>query len=67
MYEVSVRDIDCRHCQPKIQALLKKLDPKAEVSIDLLDSVVRVQTLVSREEVIEALEDGGIGVEPSND
>lgn len=60
MYEVPVREIDCRHCQPKIQALLKKLDPEAEVSFDLLDSTIRVQTQIPREKVVEALEDGGI-------
>lgn len=62
MHEVPVRDIDSRHYRPKILSLLKKLDPNAEVSIDLLDSVVRVETSLSREKVIEALEDGGIGV-----
>jgi len=62
MYELPVREIDCRHCQPRIEALVKKLDPEAEVSFDLLDSTVRVQTKIAREKVVEALEDGGITI-----
>ena len=59
MFQLIVSDMTCGHCAGTITKALKGVDPQARVEISLADKRVRVQTRLSREEVLQEISEAG--------
>ena len=59
MFQLIVSDMTCGHCAGTVTKALKGADPQARVEISLADKRVRVQTRLSREEVLQEISEAG--------
>ena len=57
--EFEIPSMSCGHCASVITQTVKSLDPDAEVSVDLADKKVTVQTAADRQTVATALTQAG--------
>jgi copper chaperone len=59
MLELTLKDMSCGHCVAAVTRTLQQLDPKAQVSVDLPNKMVKVETEVEAERVKQALAEEG--------
>ncbi|MFN3297046.1 heavy-metal-associated domain-containing protein [Caldimonas sp.] len=59
MIELTLKDMTCGHCVRTVTQTLQKLDPQAQVEIDLPSQRVRIETQQPLEAVRQALAEEG--------
>ncbi len=62
MYEIKVSGMTCPSCANSIGYVLKAIDPKVEVSVDLKTQTVKVKTEKDQAQVTALIEDAGYPV-----
>ena len=65
MYEVKVSGMTCGSCASSISHVLKSIDPKVKVEVDLKQQIVRVETEKSEKEITALIEEAGFPVSGS--
>lgn len=65
MYEVKVSGMTCGSCANSISHVLKSIDPKVKVEVDLKQQIVRVETEKSEKEITALIEEAGFPVSGS--
>ncbi|MDZ4082054.1 MAG: heavy metal-associated domain-containing protein [Bdellovibrionales bacterium] len=65
MYEVKVSGMTCGSCANSISHVLKSIDPKVKVEVDLQEQIVRVETEKSEKEITALIEEAGFPVSGS--
>ena len=63
MIEIRVGGMSCGHCVAAVTRAIRRLDPAAEVSVDLASGRVSVAGALAREAVQSAVEAAGYTVE----
>ena len=59
MPEFNLRDMSCGHCASKIALACRRVDPRAQLDIDLGARKVKVESAESREDFADALAEAG--------
>jgi copper chaperone len=59
MFDFQIPNISCAHCVRAITEAIRRLDPNANVQVDIPRRTVHVETSAGREAVVEALDDEG--------
>lgn len=59
MIEIKVPDMTCGHCASTITKAVKELDAGAKLDISLAEHLVRVDSSVSREDLLHAISEAG--------
>lgn len=59
MIELTLKDMTCGHCVRTVTQTLRKLDPQAQVEIDLPSQRVRIETQQPPEAVRQVLAEEG--------
>lgn len=62
MYEVKVSGMTCGSCANSISHVLKSIDPKVKVEVDLKTQIVRVESEKSEKEITALIEEAGFPV-----
>ncbi|MGH8857814.1 MAG: heavy-metal-associated domain-containing protein [Polaromonas sp.] len=57
--EFDIQSMSCGHCASVITQTVKRVDPDAEVSVDLASKKVTIQTSEDRQTVAAALTEAG--------
>jgi copper chaperone len=59
---LNVEGMSCGHCERAVTEAIKRVDPKAQVKIDLASGRVEVESDVSREAIASAVVEEGYAV-----
>jgi copper chaperone len=59
MIELKVSDMTCGHCASTITKAVKELDASAKVEVSLPEHRVRVDSKVSKEDLVRSIADAG--------
>ncbi|KQT51142.1 heavy metal transporter [Aureimonas sp. Leaf454] len=59
MLKLKVQEMNCGHCVSSVTKAIKKVDPNADVQVDLGSGLVTVDTSVGSEAVRAAVKDAG--------
>lgn len=62
MYELNVTGMTCQGCVKSVTNALKNIDANANVQIDLANSLVKIDSKASKDQLIVAIEDAGFNV-----
>ena len=62
MYELNVTGMTCQGCVKSVTNALKNIDANANVQIDLVNSLVKIDSKASKDQLIVAIEDAGFNV-----
>lgn len=62
MYEFIVSGMTCGGCVNSVSRAIQSLDSKAEVNVDLKSQLVKVKSLISKDEIKLSIEDAGFPV-----
>ena len=57
--QFSVPDMTCGHCASTITKAVKAEDPAAKVEVDLPRRLVKVESMLSRDEIAQQIVDAG--------
>ena len=58
----SVEGMSCKHCVKAVTQAVQKLDPQAQVQVDLPAKAVVIESLEAREALAKAIADEGYAV-----
>lgn len=61
----SVPDMSCGHCTAAIESAVKSADSSAGIECDLSARQVRVDSVLSADQVLAIIRDAGYNVEPA--
>jgi copper chaperone len=59
MLRYQVDDLSCGHCVSAVTAAVRKLDPAAQVKVDLATKLVEVQSATGPERIAAAIREAG--------
>jgi copper chaperone len=59
MHQFNVPDMTCGHCASTITQALKSEDPAARVEISLAEHLVRVDSILSRDDIAQRIAEAG--------
>lgn len=62
MYEVKVTGMTCGSCASSIRRILKRSDPDVEVSVNVEEGTVSVQSKIDQTRLAELVEEAGFPV-----
>ena len=62
MYEVKVTGMTCGSCAGAISHVLKTIDPKVQVSVNLKNQIVMVNSDQDQNQIVALIEDAGFPV-----
>jgi copper chaperone len=59
MHQFKVPDMSCGHCVSTITETVKTVDPKAKIEISLADRLVKVESSLSQNKLVEQIREAG--------
>jgi copper chaperone len=59
MSELHVQNMTCGHCVSAVTSVIKSIDPRAEVQVDLRSGRVRVEGTSPLPDLVKALDEAG--------
>ena len=59
MYQFNVPDMTCGHCVSTITKAVKSEDPKAKVEINLGQHLVKIESVLSQDEIAQQIAEAG--------
>jgi len=62
MFEIKVSEMTCSSCAGSIKYVLRKVDPTAEVKVNLKDQTVQVQSNQEESVISKLIEEAGFPV-----
>ncbi|WP_102109664.1 heavy-metal-associated domain-containing protein [Oceaniglobus roseus] len=65
MIRLTVPDMTCNHCKASIEAAVEKVDPGAEVTVDLTSKDVTVEGTASADDILSAIRAKGFDARPA--
>ncbi|MFC4655832.1 MULTISPECIES: heavy-metal-associated domain-containing protein [Rheinheimera] len=67
MIELTVNNMSCNHCVSMITKAIHQQQSDAQVEVDLATKMVRVQSLLSRDELLQVLDEAGYSATPRSE
>ena len=61
-YQIKVKGMTCQHCVKAVTKAIQDLDVEAKLTVDLAGGLVSVETALSREDVVKAIDEEGYEV-----